>query len=713
MKKILSALLTLCVALSLMPVTARADGVSGIKVKAGDTLQELKAGEYAENHGTIVTNNGTVYNYDTGTVTTNNGTVTDNYGTVTTNNGTVTTNYSGGKVTYNKQIITGNEGYVYGNDGTVTINIGTINFNRNSVDTNAPSGTIDTNRGSVAANSGTITTNDNYYGNEVVDENYGKIELNKSTVRINYGTVTANAAGGIVRNLTSSVSIGTVGTNSGEVYEEYIVGYGCGSVGTNTSTGTEYFQVLIYIPNIHTAVSSTGLKSAFGKQWLGEAAGVQATAAVTLTPAEGYEIKEISGLPSNVTASKNADGTWTLTVTSGIYTNINIPRATVKPYTVTVNNGSGGGEYAAGVLVTITADEPSWDKLFKEWTGTDGLDFTSGGASTATATFTMPKHDVTVTATYDNAYTLTVRNGSGTGKYMAGASVTITANNPPEGQRFKEWSGLNSSWITSGSETTTTVTFRMPSYTHYVEATYEEIPPSFASHSLALGGKIGVIFYMSIPERYRENSYLTFSISDGGGCTERADFDAAFKDKKTDSLYGFTCYVNSIQMADTVTAVFHYGDGQTVTEEYSVRDYFTSFENQVSNGEITDESTIALVRALADYGHYIRPFLEDYHGSDLYTGYNVLPARAGQLTAVNHNSEGLSASAPEFDLNGGLKAQYSMVFDSDTTLKVYFSGDVSSITVDDRQLTDLSSPIEIKSIKPQDFDVLHTIIFNA
>ncbi|MBE6973295.1 MAG: hypothetical protein E7440_05365, partial [Ruminococcaceae bacterium] len=39
---------------------------------------------------------------------------------------------------------------------------------------------------------------------------------------------------------------------------------------------------------------------------------------------------------------------------------------------------------------------------FKEWTGADGLTFTSGSKTTATATFTMPAEAVNVTATYED-----------------------------------------------------------------------------------------------------------------------------------------------------------------------------------------------------------------------------------------------------------------------------------------------------------------------
>ena len=87
-------------------------------------------------------------------------------------------------------------------------------------------------------------------------------------------------------------------------------------------------------------------------------------------------------------------------------------------YTVTVNNGTGGGDYAEGASVTITANEPETGMEFKGWTGADGLTFTEGSATASTATFTMPAQAVTVTATYDDipvtTYTVTyvVVNGT-------------------------------------------------------------------------------------------------------------------------------------------------------------------------------------------------------------------------------------------------------------------------------------------------------------
>ena len=84
------------------------------------------------------------------------------------------------------------------------------------------------------------------------------------------------------------------------------------------------------------------------------------------------------------------------------------------------------------------------------------------------------------------------------------------------------------------------------------------------------------------------------------------EFDPAFRDINDRGYYGFTVYVNSNEMAEPVTAVFHYGDGQTMENTYSVRDYIIAYEEVQDQ---FDAQTTALVHAVADYGHYVQPVL--------------------------------------------------------------------------------------------------------
>lgn len=68
-------------------------------------------------------------------------------------------------------------------------------------------------------------------------------------------------------------------------------------------------------------------------------------------------------------------------------------------------------------------------------------------------------------------YRLTVQNGSGSGTYIAGTSVVITADAPPSGQRFDRWTSIANDFnITSATSSITTIT--MPSHDMTIVANY-------------------------------------------------------------------------------------------------------------------------------------------------------------------------------------------------------------------------------------------------
>lgn len=68
-------------------------------------------------------------------------------------------------------------------------------------------------------------------------------------------------------------------------------------------------------------------------------------------------------------------------------------------YNVIVENGAGGGYYAPGSVVTITAYAAPSGKVFDRWT-TSNTDIGFSNAFGASTTFIMPTHEVKVTATY-------------------------------------------------------------------------------------------------------------------------------------------------------------------------------------------------------------------------------------------------------------------------------------------------------------------------
>lgn len=127
----------------------------------------------------------------------------------------------------------------------------------------------------------------------------------------------------------------------------------------------------------------------------------------------------------------------------------------------------------------------------------------------------------------------------------------------------------------------------------------------FKTQNLILSGQIGVNFNLdlsSLTEQERNASYMEFSIN---GRTSIVPFDKNSKNA-SGKYYRFTCYVTSVEMADTITAVFHYGSGSIVTKKYSVLDYINTIDKNASSYA---DKTLALVHSIADYGHYSQPYL--------------------------------------------------------------------------------------------------------
>ncbi|MCL2300474.1 MAG: hypothetical protein FWC27_10070, partial [Firmicutes bacterium] len=190
---------------------------------------------------------------------------------------------------------------------------------------------------------------------------------------------------------------------------------------------------------------------------------------LTATPDSGYQFKEWQVISGGVT------------VTGSKFT---MPAGTVEikavfeaifsaTYTVTVNNGTGGGSYAAGATVTITANAAPAGQEFDKWVATG---VTLRNPSVASLSFTMPVGAVTVTATYKalppSAYVITVTSGgNGTASASAasatqGTEITLTAT-PDSGYQFKEWQ------VISGGVTVTGNKFTMPASNVIVKAIFE------------------------------------------------------------------------------------------------------------------------------------------------------------------------------------------------------------------------------------------------
>ncbi|MDO4193985.1 MAG: hypothetical protein Q4D24_11825, partial [Erysipelotrichaceae bacterium] len=139
-----------------------------------------------------------------------------------------------------------------------------------------------------------------------------------------------------------------------------------------------------------------------------------------------------------------------------------------------------------------------------------------------------------------------------------------------------------------------------------IEVVIDRIMPYFRGHQLLLSGQIGVKFGVVVPDDFNpDGSYMEFEVCGDTVIQNTSDLTASAM-ADGGKRYYFTCYVNSVQMADEIKAVFHYGDSETLEQTYSVKQYLSYFDDHESE---YDPTTLALIRAIADYGHYAQPYL--------------------------------------------------------------------------------------------------------
>ena len=298
-------------------------------------------------------------------------------------------------------------------------------------------------------------------------------------------------------------------------------------------------------------------------------------------------------------------------------------------------------------------------------------------------TFTVPTdrtddYEIAINASFRKipTHSVTVHGGTADKASAAeGESVTITADEPEEGMRFKEWTGADGLTFTSGGPTDAEATFTMPAQAVAVTATYEPAAPEFTTHQLILSGQIGMHFYMSIPEGMTGGT-MTFTV--GTGDSSRTATAAGTL--QSDGRYKFTCYVNSVEMAEPITATYSYvadSATKTATDTTSVKEYLeVIIKNE--NGLQEYEAATPLAKAIYNYGYYAMQAVPG--GSkhpmmpDTYTGEEAL------ITAL----EGYAISAT---LGSDVtKASYSLDLDSETAINFYLTTE-TELTKDNVNVT--------------------------
>ena len=193
--------------------------------------------------------------------------------------------------------------------------------------------------------------------------------------------------------------------------------------------------------------------------------------------------------------------------------------------------------------------------------------------------------------------------------------------------------------------------------------------PKFTSAQLLLGEQIKMRFWLTVPTGFDDtNASAVFSIEGKGTRTSQPITIAEATPDQPNSRYAFDFELSSIEMAEPITCTFTYGENETVTYSYSVKDYVeAALDMNLADAEK------ACMKAIANYGHYMQPYLASAHDWTIGTDY----AEMGLSYELDANAArtGVQNFKPSLSGEGASDAGVtcSLSLDSYTTFDLFYA----------------------------------------
>jgi hypothetical protein len=146
--------------------------------------------------------------------------------------------------------------------------------------------------------------------------------------------------------------------------------------------------------------------------------------------------------------------------------------------------------------------------------------------------------------------------------------------------------------------------FTMPAADVVIHAPMRKV---FRTQSVLLSGQIGVNFYVDLTGLDTSKCEMHFKI--GNSTEEQIDtFDPNCHSSITPTNYGFTCFLNAIQMADDITAELWCNGEKISYKHYSLEEYVKYFERADSTQDGVVDA-LRVIRAMIDFGYYAQKYM--------------------------------------------------------------------------------------------------------
>jgi hypothetical protein len=213
----------------------------------------------------------------------------------------------------------------------------------------------------------------------------------------------------------------------------------------------------------------------------------------------------------------------------------------------------------------------------------------------------------------------------------------------------------------------------------------DETDVDFVSVSASMNGTIGLNFYVVLSEAVLADDTAYMQLSVGSETVTIPVSEAKVSVKNGVTRHRFTIELAAAEMADTVVAQMYNAEGVLGRNlAYSVQKYADSVI-----AATTDEATIELMKSMLNYGAYAQVHfghnVENLANANLPAEDQVLPETvdvAGFAHKVTGSAEGLTVKT------------YSLLLQSETTLRVYFTLD------EGKSVEEYAFTIDGKAVQP-------------
>lgn len=189
----------------------------------------------------------------------------------------------------------------------------------------------------------------------------------------------------------------------------------------------------------------------------------------------------------------------------------------------------------------------------------------------------------------------------------------------------------------------------------------------FDTYSVVLDGSINLALNATIPTDARTgDGYMQFVIGKNGPVQTVLLSDAALN---SDGTYCFLCKVNSIQMADVISATYFYNGGKySLTKTFTVQDYLQALRSDSNQSANVQD----IAKALLSYGYYAQRVFSNLYGWTLDQDHGRMLFYYNMTGTYDFSRYKKTTSGTTAGVTFG---GYNLELESETTMNFYFQVD--------------------------------------